>query len=176
MQKMSFKKFFSIFSSGLHFVQPSGTILAILVEGHWRNTSLQIFWNQAIGQGRDFLFVALATILFSGVEPLRPSWNSDQQNFSLFWSCCYRASSDSKRPKVWEEMSKIDFQDGGCDGHLGFSIGSFSYFVSTRCPNAHHQVSVQLDYRGDVQNMNSQHFSYINIHVYGPYKCMGKQI
>ena len=28
-----------------------------------------------------------------------------------------------KRPKVWKEMSKIDFQDGGCGGHLGFSIG-----------------------------------------------------
>ena len=23
-------------------------------------------------------------------------------------------------------MTKIDFQDGGCGGHLGFSIGSFS--------------------------------------------------
>ena len=73
-------------------------------------------------------------------------------------SCCYRASFGSKRPKVWEETSKIDFQDGGCGGHLGFSIGSFSYFVSTRRPNAHHQVSIRLDYRGDVQNMNSQHF------------------
>ena len=52
-------------------------------------------------------------------------------------------------------MSKIDFQDGG-------SGGSFSYFVSHRRPNAHHQVSIQLDYR-DVQNMNSQHFSHINI-------------
>ena len=30
-------------------------------------------------------------------------------------------------------------------------------------PNAHHQVSIQLDYRGDVQNMNSQHFSHINV-------------
>ena len=30
-------------------------------------------------------------------------------------------------------------------------------------------VSIQLDYR-DVQNMNSQHFSHIN--VYGPFKCM----
>ena len=59
-------------------------------------------------------------------------------------------------------------------GHLGFSIGSFSYLVSTRRPNAHHQVSIQLDYTGNVQNMNSQHFSHIN--VYGPYKCMGKQI
>ena len=70
-------------------------------------------------------------------------------------------------------MTKIDFQDGGCGSHLGFSIGSFSYSVSTRRPNAHHQVSIQLDYRGDVENMNSQHFSHIT--VYGPYNCMGKQ-
>ena len=60
-------------------------------------------------------------------------------------------------------MSKIDFQDGGCGGCLGFSIGSFSYFVSHKRPYAHHQVSIQLDYRGDVQNMNSQHFSHINV-------------
>ena len=71
-------------------------------------------------------------------------------------------------------MSKIGFQDGGCGGHLGFSIGSFSYFVSTRSPNAYHQVLIQMDYRGDVQNMNSQHFS--NINIYDHYKCMGKQI
>ena len=82
-----------------------------------------------------------------------------------------QSSFSSRRPKVWEEMLKIDFQDGSCGGHLGFSIDTFSYFMST---NAHHQVSIQLAYRGDVQNMNSQHFSHIN--VYGPYKCMGKQI
>ena len=122
----------------------------------------------------DFLFVALVAILFNGVEPLRPSWNSDLQNFSSFRSCCYRASFGSKRPNVWEEMSKTDFQDSGCGDHLGFSISSFSYLVSTRHPNAHHQVSIQLDYRGDVQSTNSQYFSHIN--VYGPYKCMGKQI
>ena len=121
----------------------------------------------------DFLFVALVAILFNEVEPLRPSWNSDQQKFSSFRSCCYKASFGSKRPKVWEEMSKIDFQDSDCGDHFGFSIGSFSYFVSTRRPNAHNQVSVQLDYR-DVQNINSQHFSHINVH--GPYKCIGKQI
>ena len=71
-------------------------------------------------------------------------------------------------------MLKIDFHDGDCGGHLGFSITSFSYFVSHKRPNAHHQVSIQLDYRGDAQNMNSQHFSHIN--VQGPYKCMEKQI
>ena len=40
---------------------------------------------------------------------------------------------------------------------------SFSYFVSTRRPCARHQVSIQLDYRGHVRNMNSQHFSHINV-------------
>ena len=60
-------------------------------------------------------------------------------------------------------FEKRSNQDGGCDGHLGFSIGSFCYFVSHKGPNAHHQVSIQLDYRGDVQNMNSQHFSHINV-------------
>ena len=59
---------------------------------------------------------------------------------------------------VWEEMLKIDFQDGWCGGHLGFSTGIFSYFVSSKPSNAHHQVWIQLDYRGDVQNMNSEHF------------------
>ena len=59
-------------------------------------------------------------------------------------------------------MSKIDFQDGGCGSHLGFSISSFSYFMSTRRPNAHHRVSIHLVYRRDVQNMNSQHFSHSN--------------
>ena len=48
---------------------------------------------------------------------------------------------------------------------LDFSIGLFSYFVSHKRTNAHNQVSIQLDYRGDVQNMNSQHVF--------PYKCIG---
>ena len=34
---------FSIFSSGGHFVQRSGTILAILVKGHPRNISVIFF-------------------------------------------------------------------------------------------------------------------------------------
>ena len=46
---------------------------------------------------------------------------------------------------------------------LDFSIGSFSYFVSHKRGNAHHQVLIQVDYRRGVQNMNSQHFSHINV-------------
>ena len=41
-RRMSFKGF-SIFSSGGHFVQRSGTIIAILVEGHPRNISVKLF-------------------------------------------------------------------------------------------------------------------------------------
>ena len=68
-------------------------------------------------------------------------------------------------------MSKIGFQDGDCDGHLGFSIHSFGYFVSHKHPNAHHQVSIQLDYRY-VQNMNSQHFSHVMYRAHTK-ACMG---
>ena len=35
--------FFSIFSSGSHFVQRSRTILAILVDGHPRNISVNYY-------------------------------------------------------------------------------------------------------------------------------------
>ena len=34
----------------------------------------------------DFLFLALAAILFNGAKPLRPSWISDRYNFSSFRS------------------------------------------------------------------------------------------
>ena len=101
----------------------------------------------------DFLFLGLVAILINGAVPLRPSWISDR--------CIILACFDQEVILLLqrEEMSNIGFQDGSCDGHLGFSICSFSYFVSTRHPKAHPQVLIQLyiDYR-DVQNMNSQYF------------------
>ena len=43
-EKMSLKfVFFSIFSFGGHFVQLKGTILTILVGGHLRNISVELF-------------------------------------------------------------------------------------------------------------------------------------
>ena len=45
--------FFSIFSSGGHFVQRSETIIAILVEGHARKISVKLFSNRATGIGED---------------------------------------------------------------------------------------------------------------------------
>ena len=41
--------FFSTFSSGNHFVQRSGTILAILIDGHSRTILVKIYRNRAIG-------------------------------------------------------------------------------------------------------------------------------
>ena len=52
----------------------------------------------------DFLFVALAAILFNRVEPLQPSWNSDQQNFSSFPS--------KSHPVAKEHVSESDQRFG----------------------------------------------------------------
>ena len=49
----------------------------ILKSGHWPRTSCHL---------KIFYFLALAVTLFNGVELLRPSWISDQHNFSLFQS------------------------------------------------------------------------------------------
>ena len=60
-------------------------------------------------------------------------------------------------------MSKTDFQDGGCGGHLGFANSSFSYFVSHKRPNAHHR----FDSTG-LQRCPKYEFS-----TSFPYKCIG---
>ena len=46
-------KGFSILSSGGHFVQRSGTIFAILVEGHSTNFPVKLFQNPLTGLGED---------------------------------------------------------------------------------------------------------------------------
>ena len=53
---MSFKGF-SIFSSGGRFVHRSGTILAILVEGHPINISMKLISNRPIGLVGDVVLV-----------------------------------------------------------------------------------------------------------------------
>ena len=62
-------------------------------------------------------------------------------------------------------MSKIDFQDGGCGGHLGFSIGSVLTILSISASMlfSKFQLSWIIYFRGDVQCMNSQHFSHMNV-------------
>ena len=45
----------SILSSDSHFVQRSGTILAILVEGHPKNISVKFFLNRLTGLGEDVI-------------------------------------------------------------------------------------------------------------------------
>ena len=42
----------------------------------------------------EFLFLALVTILFNGAEPLRPSWISNQHNFSSFRSRSYPVATE----------------------------------------------------------------------------------
>ena len=51
---MSFKGL-SIFSSGDHFVEQSGTILAILVNDHTRKLSVKLFLNRSTGLGANVI-------------------------------------------------------------------------------------------------------------------------
>ena len=50
-EEILLKAFFFYFSSGGHFVQWSGIILA--AEGHPRNISVKLLWNKATGLGGD---------------------------------------------------------------------------------------------------------------------------
>ena len=51
-EKKSFKGF-SIFSSGGHFVQRSGTVCAILVDSHLRNLPVKLFHDRCTGYGKE---------------------------------------------------------------------------------------------------------------------------
>ena len=44
--------------------------------------------------------------------------------FDLQVTQCFLASLESIGPSVQEKKQKIDFQDGGHGGHLGFPIGT----------------------------------------------------
>ena len=131
----------------------------ILKSGHWPRTRCPLI----------FYFSALVAILFNGAEPLRPSWIFDRHNFSLFQSRSHPVATEQVSAqsdlRFEKRCRKLIFKMAAVVAILDFSIGSFSYFVSHKRSNAHHQVLIPQDYRGDVQNMNSQHFF--------PYKCIG---
>ena len=77
---------------------------------------------------------------FSRWLPWRPSWISDQHDFSYFLIYksprCFLASLESIGLSVQEKKRKIDFQDGG---HLGFLINtilaSFDLQVTPMLPS-----------------------------------------
>ena len=69
--------------------------------------------------------------------------------------------------KFWLKLTKglkravEDFQDGGCGGHLGFSICSvldILCLLGAPMLLIKFQLNRIIVFRGDVQNMNSQHF------------------
>ena len=64
---------------------------------------------------------------FSRWLPWRPSWISDRNDLSYFWSISHPNASY----RVWSQLafgfrrrSEKDFQDGCNGGHLGFPIGT----------------------------------------------------
>ena len=86
--------FFSIFSSGSHFEQLSGTVWAILVEDlqgsilYWNKFG----WNPLSGNGHVvwifFLSLALVTILCSGAKRFEQFWLKSAKG--LWRRCCFK--------------------------------------------------------------------------------------
>ena len=77
-EEKSFKGF-SIFSSGRHVVQQSGTVRAILVDSHLGNIPVLLFQNLSNNLAEEvfkslFLFIALAAILFNVAKPFEQFW------------------------------------------------------------------------------------------------------
>ena len=81
-------------------------------------TKFQVNWLFGLGEE--------AKKRFSRWPPWWPSWISDQQDFSYFWSTNHPDTSY----QVWSQLAfrlrkwseKQDFQDGGHGRHLGFPI------------------------------------------------------
>ena len=116
----------------------------------------------------DFLFLALAAILFNGVELLQPSWIFDQQNFSSFQSRCHPVAKEEVLAqsdlRFGKRCQKLIFKMAAVVATLDFlSTHLAILYLIIKHPNAHHQVLIQLDYKGNIQIMNSQHFSHINV-------------
>ena len=111
--------------------------------------------------------------MFNGAEPLRPSWIFDRYNFTLFRSRSHPvakeqvlAQSDLRFEK---RCRKLIFKMADVVAILVILLAHLAILCLISA-----QMLIIMDYRGDVKNMNSQHFSLVN--VLGPYKCMGKQI
>ena len=88
-------------------------------------TEFQVNWPFCSGEE--------AKNIFTRWPPQRPSWISDGNDFSYFWSTrCFLLSYKSVGPSVQEKKRKTDFQDGG---QLGFSIEailvSFDLLITT---------------------------------------------
>ena len=106
------------------------------------------------------------------MELLQPSWNSINKILACFNPVATEQVSAQSDQMFGKRCQKLNFKMGVVVAILDFLLAHLAilYLLGALMLVI---VSVQLDYR-DVQNMNSQHFSPINI--YGPYKCMGKQI
>ena len=95
---------------------PIGTILALfdLPVTPMLPTEFRVNWLLGIGEE--------AKNIFSRWLPWRPSWISDRNDFSYFWSTSHpNVSYQVSNPLAFGsgEEAKTDFQDGG---HLGFPI------------------------------------------------------
>ena len=106
---------------------------------------------------------------FSRCRLWQPSWISDLHDFSSFQSRSYPVVTEQVLAQINHRFGKkIDFQDGGCGGHLGFLIGSvlaIFRLLGALMLLIKFQFNWIIVFRGDVQN---NEFS-----TFFPYKCIG---
>ena len=103
-----------------------------------------------------------------------PSWISDQHHFSLFRSRSHPVAKEqvsTQTDQKFGKYQKTDFQDGGCGGHLGFSISSV---LAILCPLGAQMLLIKFQpnwiivFRGNVQNWIINIFPYkmYNYHIW----------
>ena len=151
-----FKDFFSIFSSGGHFVQPSRTFLPVLVKDHKRNTSVKLLWNRDTGSRGD-VFWRFFSIFSSGSHFVQPSgailvilveghwWNTSVQ---IFWNQAIGQVLDVVEDFLFLALVAILFNGAEpLRPSWIFDWHKFSLFRSSSHPVAKEQVSAQSDLR-----------------------------
>ena len=99
------------------------------------------------------------------------SWLSNQNDFSCF-DLLVTSMLPVKFQDIWlsfqEERRKIDFQDGGHGGYLGFPIKTISLFLSTSHPDASYQVSSLLAFclrRRREKSQNGGHGGHLGLRI-----------
>ena len=138
------KNWFSKWRYGGHFGFPIGMILAIFhlhvnLLLHYK-FQLNLPWGLQEDEQNRF-----------SIWPLwRPAWISDRHDFSSFRSSCPVITEqvlDEIHQRFGKKCRKLIFKMAAMAAIIDFHrLINFSYFVSTRRPDAPFQVSTQLDH------------------------------
>ena len=116
----------------------------------------------------DFLFLALADILFNDAEPLRPSWIFDRPNFNSFWPRSHSVATGQVLAqgdqRFGKRCRKLIFKMAAVAAILDF----LSAHLANLCLLSALMLIIKFRFNWIIEemskiSMNSQHFSHINL-------------